>query len=139
MFIISLAVMAHTHELTLGMASQSRFAMLSCGRCELTWIASEVGWLITSLLIGVSSAYCLECITEHGSAIVNGTATLGLCVCLLSVCVTACDIHPIELIECEPELVSGYFVDAGGVMFMTIYMSSAGVLVVYLYYAVTII
>jgi NADH:ubiquinone oxidoreductase subunit H len=32
-------------------------------------------------------------------------------------------IHPYDVLECEPELVSGYYVDYGGVAFMVIYLA----------------
>ncbi len=31
--------------------------------------------------------------------------------------------HPYDVVECEPELVSGYYVDHGGVSFMLIYLA----------------
>jgi len=31
-------------------------------------------------------------------------------------------IHPYDILECEPEIVSGYYVDYGGVSFMVIYL-----------------
>ena len=33
-----------------------------------------------------------------------------------------CSIHPYDILECEPEIVSGYYVDYGGVSFMVIYL-----------------
>ena len=32
-------------------------------------------------------------------------------------------IHPYDVLECEPELVSGYYVDLGGVCFMVVYLA----------------
>ena len=34
-----------------------------------------------------------------------------------------CSLHPYDLLECEPELVSGYYVDHGAVAFMIIYLA----------------
>ncbi|MCP3680486.1 MAG: NADH-quinone oxidoreductase subunit H [Gammaproteobacteria bacterium] len=31
--------------------------------------------------------------------------------------------HPYDVVECEPELVCGYYVDHGGVSFMLIYLA----------------
>ncbi len=31
--------------------------------------------------------------------------------------------HPYDVVECEPEMVSGYYVDHGGVSFMMIYLA----------------
>ena len=31
--------------------------------------------------------------------------------------------HPYDVLECEPELVSGYYVDLGGVCFMLVYLA----------------
>jgi len=32
-------------------------------------------------------------------------------------------IHPYDVIECEPELVSGYYIELGGVLFIVCYLS----------------
>ena len=34
-----------------------------------------------------------------------------------------CSLHPYDVLECEPEIVSGYYVDHGAVAFMLIYLS----------------
>jgi NADH:ubiquinone oxidoreductase subunit H len=39
-------------------------------------------------------------------------------------------VHPYDVLECEPELVSGYYVDYGGVAFMVIYLAEGILLLV---------
>ncbi len=39
---------------------------------------------------------------------------------------TSC--HPYDVLECEPEVVSGYYVDQGGVAFMLVYLGEGLVL-----------
>ena len=36
--------------------------------------------------------------------------------------------HPFDVVECEPEMVSGYYVDHGGISFMLIYLAEGIVL-----------
>ena len=50
-------------------------------------------------------------------------AMLPLLVVYLVVSATTLSIHPYDVLECEPELVSGWYVDMGGVAFMLIYLA----------------
>ena len=34
-------------------------------------------------------------------------------------------VHPYDVVECEPELVSGYYVDMGGALFVICYLSES--------------
>jgi len=122
--------MLSLHEMLLGISAQSRYSMLSTSRCNIMWLASEVGWIILLSILGVCCAYCLEHIVFIGTAIVNATAMIQSSVILVVLGMTESDVHPFELIECEPEVVCGYFVDQGGVLFVAIYLADTCVMVV---------
>jgi len=118
------------HEILLGSSAQSRYSMLSTSRCNNLLLASEVGWIYSLSILGVCCAYCLESISNIGTEIVSATAMIQSSVILVVLGVTESDVHPIELIECEPEIVCGYFVDQGGSLFMTIYSATTCAVVV---------
>jgi NADH:ubiquinone oxidoreductase subunit H len=49
------------------------------------------------------------------------------CTYLLVVCLET-SIHPYDVLEAEPEVVSGYYVDYGGVVFMLLYLTEGVIL-----------
>ena len=56
----------------------------------------------------------------------SGTHTLLVCILPALVYAVACfmegSIHPYDVLEAEPEVVSGYYQDHGGISFMLIYL-----------------
>ena len=69
-----------------------------------------------------------------GAGATIGTATstavcmwLLVCVYGLVVCLET-SLHPYDVLEAEPEVVSGYYVDYGGVVFMLLYLTDGVVL-----------
>ena len=47
----------------------------------------------------------------------------GLVVIYIAILLAETTLHPYDVVECEPELVSGYYVDHGGIAFMLIYLA----------------
>ena len=75
------------------------------------------------------SSYCMLCMTYVLSITMHATSTsitstalgavlvYGLCLVVES------SIHPFDILEAEPEIVSGWYVDYGGIAFVVIYLS----------------
>ena len=74
------------------------------------------------------------CILSSSSIIHPSTITL-LCVvspsvlCYCIAMLIESSVHPYDVLEAEPEVVSGYYVDYGAVVFMLVYLGEGIVLV----------
>ena len=70
-------------------------------------------------------------ISTSGSVLVGSSVSVLACISVVIIMAVAilveCDIQPFDLLECESEVVCGYMVDYGGVLFMILYLS-AGVI-----------
>ena len=65
------------------------------------------------------------------SSVTHMLATVLPAVTLYMICASVeVSLHPHDVLEAEPELVSGYYVDHGGALFMVIYLGD-GVAMVY--------
>ena len=60
--------------------------------------------------------------STHASATVTTATALGAVTSYVACVVLESSIHPFDVLEAEPELVSGWYVDYGGVVFMVIYL-----------------
>ena len=70
-------------------------------------------------------------ISTSGSVLVGSSVSVLSCISTVLIMAVAilveCDVQPFDLLECESEVVCGYMVDYGGVLFMILYLS-AGVM-----------
>merc|ERR1711976_310361 len=97
-------------------------------------LVADLAWIIVLMGFGVCTTFGLVHIVVVGSTVQNCIGVVWLsCVLILLGCVDS-SIHPYDMIECEPELVCGYFVDHGGVLFMLVYLADGcGIVVIILY------
>ena len=66
---------------------------------------------------------CCYVLHLHATVAMVAIAMVPL-MCLVALYVmVSTSLHPYDVLECEPELVSGWYVDLGGVCFMCIYLS----------------
>ena len=73
------------------------------------------------LAILSSASYCIAT-TLHASTVSVVATSVPLVVAYGIVCMVESSVHPYDVLEAEPEIVSGYYVDYGGVAFMVIYL-----------------
>jgi len=109
-------------ELPLSTLSGSRYAMLATSRILHVMLSGEMVW---------APVVCGVCVYVLGSGmhilLFSSTSSLYVVVFPLVVCYVVgsaaeTSLHPYDVLECEPELVSGYYVDYGAVGFMVIYL-----------------
>ena len=86
-----------------------------------------VQYLCTNCVVGCihSSSLLLLSSTSSVSVAAVSTSLVYVLVVLLE---TSC--HPYDVLEAEPEVVSGYYVDYGGYVFMVLYLAEGVVLYV---------
>ena len=70
----------------------------------------------------VAAAGCSIQSTTHAAA-AHAACQCAALLCYVLLALAENSVHPYDVLECEPELVSGYYVDYGGVVFMLIYLS----------------
>jgi len=66
-------------------------------------------------------SYCVAT-TLHAATLSVVATSVPLVLCYAVACMVESSVHPYDVLEAEPELVSGYYVDYGGVAFMVIYL-----------------
>ena len=80
------------------------------------------GLLIHTTMSALSMMGCLQLVIL--STVIRSGLMMPVAVVLyVALMLIEAAAHPYDVIECEPEVVSGYYVDHGGVSFMLIYLS----------------
>nr|ATQ37458.1 NADH dehydrogenase subunit 1 [Diplonema ambulator] len=129
---IHIAIFLLTHstiEIWLAAQQGSKYAILAMGRLLHVFYGVEVLWVVlfsTCMLSGV--VLSADTIYIHCTASL-GIAALPSMLLLLCISMLECSLHPYDILECEPEIVSGYYVDHGAVAFMLLYLAE-GILMV---------
>jgi len=59
----------------------------------------------------------------HATSVIPGAVGLLAALVYIATALLETSVHPYDVLECEPELVSGYYVDYGGVSFMVLYLA----------------
>lgn len=109
-------------ELAIGTQSTSRYATLALGRMVLLLMTTEVLWAsVVSMLVLSSTTYCIASTLTTSCTVIVAT-TIPMVLCYTVVLMVETSVHPYDVLESEPELVSGYYVDYGGVAFVVIYL-----------------
>nr|ATQ37485.1 NADH dehydrogenase subunit 1 [Rhynchopus euleeides] len=109
----------------IGIAHQqlSRYAVLACARILSVYVVVEVCWSLV-LVVGILHR-AMQCYAYHmystSVLVMAGTVCSVLLYVVLSALETS--LHPYDVLESEPEIVSGWYTDHGGVSFMMIYLS----------------
>nr|QHQ98703.1 NADH dehydrogenase subunit 1 [Sulcionema specki] len=115
-------------EILSGVLSLSRYAYLTVIRIVVLALTIEILWLVMLLL-----CYTVGSLSGMHLTIVSGYSTghHPFMVCILFMIVMMeVTIHPYDVVECEPEMVCGYYVDYGGVYFTVIYLVECFLMVV---------
>jgi len=113
-------------EVHIAQTQQSKYATLACIRLYGMLLVAELLWItviLTCLCMNMISSISYDALSSSCSNI----GVVSMCTYVL-VGLIETSVHPYDVLECEPELVSGYYVDYGGVVFMLIYLSE-GILV----------
>ena len=76
---------------------------------------------VTSTLAILGMAYAVG-ITLHSSATSVTSTAIGAVLLYVMCMLLESSIHPFDVLESEPEIVSGWYVDYGGVVFMVLYL-----------------
>nr|QHQ98625.1 NADH dehydrogenase subunit 1 [Namystynia karyoxenos] len=111
-------------EVAIGVMCVSRYSFLATCRVVVIMLSADIGWLLVLCFFFVCSSSALSSVV-----ISCGVSSIVLCGLVVVVCGLESGVQPFDLVECEPEVVSGYFVDHGGVLFMLIYLGDGVIFV----------
>nr|QHQ98658.1 NADH dehydrogenase subunit 1 [Diplonema japonicum] len=121
---LSIALLLHSVlELWIAAQQHSKYAVLAAGRLVHAFYIVELLWIV------LLSCLCLHGIISSTTLMSTMVTTSVLSAALpammvyLCIALVECSLHPYDVLECEPELVSGYYVDHGAVAFMVVYLS----------------
>nr|APQ44785.1 NADH dehydrogenase subunit 1 [Diplonema papillatum] len=121
---LTISVLLHSMvEVHLARMQHSKYSVLASVRLYHAVLLCEVLWAhaILCMLCVVSSSSTGA--TLHSSTTALGMAAPAALGTYVLITLLELSIHPYDVLECEPELVSGYYVDLGGVSFMVVYLA----------------
>nr|QHQ98673.1 NADH dehydrogenase subunit 1 [Rhynchopus humris] len=119
-------------ELTTSNHMLSRYSVLATARMLLVMLAVEIVWygiLSIATTTGMHASYDTGILSSGTHMLATAFPVVALYMMCAAVEVS---LHPHDILEAEPELVSGYYVDHGGVLFMLIYLGDGVAMIVLL-------